>query len=90
MIAESIAGYMRDHGIKQKYVCQKTGLSKYIISCAFHGKRKLSVEEYKKICEALNLPYEYFLNGGTGDQTSQTGQYKIHHHNKTGGKNKKV
>ncbi len=66
MISKEIAKYIRDHGIKQKYICQKTGLTKYIISCAFRGKRKLSVEEYQKICEALNLPYEYFFNRKEG------------------------
>ena len=61
MIAKAIATYVKDHGIKQAYISNKTGLSKHAVSCALNGKRKLSVEEYEVICRALNVSYDFFF-----------------------------
>lgn len=79
MIAESIAGYMRDHGIKQKYVCQKTGLSKYII-----GHREWQLEDIYSIMDLIHRPYEeipiYFPRKGvpvTRIQTRPPRRFKL-------------
>lgn len=61
MIADEIARYIRENGIKQAFLCERTGLTKHSVSAALHGRRKISVEEYAKICAALNVPYEYFF-----------------------------
>lgn len=61
MIAAAIARYVKENGIKQSFLCEQTGLTKHCISTALNGKRKLSVDEYEKICSALNVPYEYFF-----------------------------
>lgn len=61
MIAKAIADYMKENGIKQIFICQKTGLTKHCISTALNGKRKLSIDEYEKICKALNVPYGFFF-----------------------------
>lgn len=62
MIAKAIADYLRENGIKQSFICKKTGLTQYSISCALKGKRKLSVEEYGLICNALNVTYDFFFD----------------------------
>lgn len=61
MIAAAIAHYLKDNGIKQAFLCRQTGLSKHCISNALNGKRRLSVDEYEKICTALDVPYAYFF-----------------------------
>lgn len=61
MIAEAISSYIKQKGIKQVYICKKTGLSRHCINDALNGKRKLSIEEYEKICLALQLPLNYFF-----------------------------
>ena len=61
MIAKAIATYMKEKGIKQAYICEKTDLTKHSISCALNGKRKLSVEEYVLICRALHVSYDFFF-----------------------------
>jgi transcriptional regulator with XRE-family HTH domain len=61
MIAAAIAEYIKKNGIKQTFICEKTGLSKNSISFALKEKRKLSIEEYVEICHALNVPYDYFF-----------------------------
>ncbi|WP_027398542.1 helix-turn-helix domain-containing protein [Anaerovorax odorimutans] len=58
MIVKEIARYI----IKQVSLSEKTGLSKDCISMSLKGYRKLSIDEYVKICTALNVPYEYFFD----------------------------
>lgn len=61
MIATAIALYLKENGIKQSHLCEKTGLTKHCISLSLSNKRKLSVDEYEKICNALNVPYDFFF-----------------------------
>lgn len=61
MIAEAIAKYMAEHHIKQAVLCRRTGLSRRSVSLALRGMRKISVEEYAQICDALNISYDYFF-----------------------------
>lgn len=60
MIATAIALYMQENGIKQSFLSEKTGLTKHCISFALKGKRKLNVEEYEMICDALGVSCDYF------------------------------
>ena len=62
MISTTIAEYIEENGINEMYLCKKTGLTKHCVSMSLHGKRKLSIDEYEKICIALNVPYEYFFD----------------------------
>jgi len=62
MIVESIAKYIAKNGIRQVFLCEKTGLTKHCVSMSLKGQRKLSLDEYEKICQALNVPCEYFFN----------------------------
>ncbi len=61
MIAKAIREYMKENGIKQSFICDKTGMTRHSISSALKGERKLSIEEYARICKALNVPYNYFF-----------------------------
>lgn len=62
MIVEEIAKYISNRRIKQKYLAEKTGLSKQSICNMFSGKRKLGLDEYIKICDALQVKYDYFFS----------------------------
>lgn len=62
MICKAIADYIRQQGIKQSALSQKTGLTPHCIGSALKGKRKLSIEEYEKICESLNVPINFFFD----------------------------
>lgn len=65
MIYQRIAEYLTEKGIKQSIVAEKAGLSRMAMSEALRGKRKIEVEEYAAICEALELPPEKFINEDT-------------------------
>lgn len=62
MIAEAIENYLEKSGITLVSLSEKTGLTCRSIGYAFKGERKFSIDEYVKICIALELPYDYFFN----------------------------
>jgi transcriptional regulator with XRE-family HTH domain len=61
MVGAMIKQYLSEHGIKQTYLAQSTGLTDQMISDICNNDRKIDCVEYYKICKALNLPLEYFL-----------------------------
>lgn len=68
MIRERVVSFVRENGIKQIYLSEKTGLSTSAISSIMNGKREIEVDEYCKICKALNVSLDYFApNSSTRD-----------------------
>lgn len=63
MVGTKIKKYLDDNGIMQSFLVKKTGLSAAAISDMCNGKRKIGCVEYYKICRALELPLETFLEG---------------------------
>lgn len=61
MVGEKIRQYLTENGIKQTFLAQKTGLTDNIISDICNKNRRIDCIEYFKICRALNVPMEYFL-----------------------------
>lgn len=61
MVKQAIANYIQSNGIKSAFLAQKTGMSAQSICNALKGKRKLEVDEYAKICEALGVNYDFFF-----------------------------
>lgn len=62
MVGKKIKQYLTDNGIKQTFLAQKTGLSDMVISAICQGDRKIDVIEYHKICKALNVGMDYFMD----------------------------
>lgn len=60
MIAKAIKEYIDSHGITQSFLCRKTGLNKSKLSLILQNKSNLTVETYKKICDALGVDMEFF------------------------------
>jgi len=61
MVANAIALYLEENGIRQSFICERTELTELCVSLALSGQRKLSIEEYAEICAALDLPYQFFF-----------------------------
>lgn len=55
--------YLDENGIKYSFLSEKTGMPMNILSPLLNGKRKMSVEEYFMICEALGLSVDTFEPG---------------------------
>jgi len=61
MIGAKIKKYLQEHGIKQSFLAEKTGLTNSIISDICINDRKVDCMEYFNICRALDVPLEYFF-----------------------------
>ena len=61
MVGRRIKEYLKENGIKQTFVAEKSGLSNSVISDICTRGRKIDVVEYYKICKVLNVPLETFL-----------------------------
>lgn len=62
MITQNIYDYIKQKGIKQTFICEKTGLTKQCLNSVLNGRRKLDVEEYSRICQSLDVPYSFFFD----------------------------
>lgn len=60
-IGVMIKNYLEENGITQAFLSRKTGIETAKLNLALNGMRRLSLEEYAKICGALNLDTNYFL-----------------------------
>ena len=61
-IAKKIRSYMKDTGRTQTYLCRQTGLSNSAMSLTLGGKRRLRLDEYCTICNALGVNPDFFLS----------------------------
>lgn len=64
MVGKRIKEYLMSNGIKQTFIAEKTGLTPMVISDICNNGRKIDIVEYYKICKALNVPLETFLEEG--------------------------
>lgn len=63
MIAEKIKSYVDEKGIKYVAIANNIGIAKSSMSATFSGDRTLKAEEYVKICDFLEVPYDMFAQG---------------------------
>ena len=60
MIGTRIKTYLEDHGISQSHLSKKTGIVLRRINMSVNDACRISVLDYIKICEALNVSlYEF-------------------------------
>lgn len=65
MVREAIAKYLEENGIKQNFLANKINMSPVSLNNIINGSRKIDIEEYVRICDALGMPYEFFLKAET-------------------------
>lgn len=71
MLGSALKDYMKDNGIKQVFVSEKTGMSPQILGQLLNGQRKIEVSEFFKICEAIGLdPLDFAMKQGLYKQAS--------------------
>ena len=61
-VYEKISKYIENHGIKQTYISDKTGIPNNKLSAILNGKRKFEVEEFILILGALNIDANTIVN----------------------------
>ena len=55
-----IKEYIKERGIRQTFLQRILGISPSSCSAMLNGKRGITVDEYFMICNALNVPLDYF------------------------------
>lgn len=60
MKGSDIKKHLEEKGIKQSYVSEKTGIPAPILNMMLNGNRKIEVNEYMKICDAIGVPLDQF------------------------------
>lgn len=61
-IERAIQEYLRSHGIKQVFIAEQCGWTKQKVNSIVTGKRKVTAEDCGAICDAVGVPYDYFYN----------------------------
>lgn len=64
MVYKQIADYMDRNGIRQSFLCEKTGMSANAVSLALKGERNITADEFMSICTALNVEPNQFMPKG--------------------------
>ena len=67
-LGAKISEYLKENGIKQAYLVEKTGIPAYAISDICTGDRKsIDVLAYYKICKALGVDLMTFISEGEAE-----------------------
>ncbi len=56
-----IKNYIQEEGLKYKAIADRIGVPLNSFSAMLNGKRRITADEYVKICKALNVPLETFV-----------------------------
>ena len=57
----AIGSYLENNGITPTYLSERSGMTTNALNLSLKGKRKLTADEYIKICDALKVPYDLFV-----------------------------
>lgn len=60
-VGKRIKQYLLDNGISQAFLSRKTGVNAVKLNLSLNGERKLTFDEYAKICGALKVNTDKFL-----------------------------
>lgn len=60
MKGSDIKAYLVTNGLKQECIAEKAGIPGSIFCMMMNDKRKIEVNEYMKICDAIGVPLDQF------------------------------
>ena len=60
-LEEEISKYLKENGITQTFVSQRTGIPLPKLNMSLKGHRRISCLEYALICGALEVNTDFFL-----------------------------
>ena len=59
-IIERIRNYIKEQGLKQRWVAERAGMTDLEISQYLTERKRLTADAYIRICDALGVPLETF------------------------------
>ncbi|MBO7732650.1 MAG: helix-turn-helix transcriptional regulator [Methanobrevibacter sp.] len=60
-VQTKIAEYLKEKGIKKKFVADKAGIKNYRLSHILHNQSEMRADEFERICKALEVTPEKFF-----------------------------
>ena len=60
-VGERIHNFLQETGRTQSWLSNKTNISPVKLNLSLHGKRRLTFEEYARICGALEVNTDKFI-----------------------------
>ena len=60
--ARKIKEYLKENGIKQTFLAEKTGIDVSTLNAILNENTRLTVDRLELICKALNVSSEIFLS----------------------------
>ena len=61
-VRDNIRKYIQDKGLTQAVMARRAGLTPTKLSMALQNKRKLDVDEFIRLCEAMGVSMEEMRN----------------------------
>ena len=61
-VHERIKSFIKGTGLKQKYIAEKAGYTEKQFSAMMLGKKKIFTDDLERICQALEVGAETFIN----------------------------
>lgn len=62
-VGKRIQQFIKDNGIKQTFLADKVGFTDAKLSAIVNGQRGIDCIDYARLCKALNVSYDTFLEG---------------------------
>lgn len=60
MIYQAIKKFIDENGLTQSFIARKAGMTKVALSESLRGNRRLTADEYVRICDALGVSADFF------------------------------
>ena len=60
-VAEKLKMYIKDSGLKQTYIAEKSGIDAKTLNAILNGYIRLTVDRLEAICKVLNVSPKKFL-----------------------------
>jgi len=68
VVQARLAEYIEQNGIMRKFIANKCGMTSSKISEILNGKRELKADDLEKICNAINVNPNKFINVQTKEE----------------------
>ncbi len=69
MVNERVNAAIKKSGIKQKVIAERIGISEQSLTAMLSGRRKISVDEFFKLCTVLNETPNHLYGYTEGERT---------------------
>jgi transcriptional regulator with XRE-family HTH domain len=71
IIGMNILNILNEKGIKQTELAERLGVTKQTLNKIIHGRRNITIDEIKKICNILEVPIERLTKEDNSEEKAE-------------------